>query len=153
MRNTRKNLLLYFFNKITIFYKIQVSYNFFPSRFTSRSLTIHMIAREGMVQSFVLSEHSEIFATLHPKWLPRIFNRIAITRLLLDEPYYLWELTFDWSLTTQAVDLTLITLALQLNRLTKCTSHLQTFFPKYFVAYLSLFEDFHFFEGKLFASH
>ena len=85
-----------------------------------------------------------LFATLHVRWLSRIFN----TRLLLDEIYHLVELPFEWLIdwwynvcfftwwiVTKFLlsDLTLetggfkltstITLVLQVNRLTKCAIH------------------------------
>ena len=84
-----------------------------------------------------------LFATLHVRWLSRIFN----TRLLLDEIYHLIELPFEWliddamfvclldelilgfcysDLTLETVGFELastITLVLQANRLTKCASH------------------------------
>ena len=84
-----------------------------------------------------------LFATLHVRWLSRIFN----TRLLLDEIYHLIELPFEWliddamfvclldelilgfcysdlTLETSRFELALtITLVLHVNRLTKCASH------------------------------
>ena len=84
-----------------------------------------------------------LFATLHVRWLSRIFN----TRLLLDEIYHLIELPFEWliddamfvclldelilgfcysDLTSETGGFELastITLVLQANRLTKCASH------------------------------
>ena len=38
-----------------------------------------------------------LFATLHVRWLSRIFNcKLVFTRLLLDEIYHLIELPFEW---------------------------------------------------------
>ena len=77
---------------------------FFYQGFLSQTLTIHRTAVEGRGPSFIplyhlhqLTKLRHLFATLHARWLSRIFNCNAmLTRLLLNEIYHLIGLPFDW---------------------------------------------------------
>ena len=97
-----------------------------------------------------------LFATLHVRWLSRIFN----TRLLLDEIYHLIELPFEWLIDDAMFvclldELTLgfcysgltsetgvfelastITLVLQAKRLTKCASHPKLYIIALYIIYI-----------------
>ena len=131
---------------------------FFLSGFSSQTLTIHRTGEEGRGPSYIPLYHfhplrtlTHLFATLHVRWLSRIFNRnvcVYQTATRWDLPPYritIWlidDVTLSFCLFTWWFDSSFfcysnlrretggfelastITLVLQANRLTKCASHL-----------------------------
>ena len=129
---------------------------FFYQGFFSQTLTIHRTAGEGRGPSFIplyhfylLTNIETLFATLHERWLSRIFSRNAcvyqtatrwdlppcwITMRLID-----WDAMFvclvdelipgicysDFEMGDRWIWIRIdhLTLVLQANRLTKCASH------------------------------
>ena len=77
---------------------------FFYQGFLSQTLTIDRTAAEGRGASFISLYHFHpltnieiFFATLHVRWLSRIFNRNPCAfQTTIDEIYNLIELPFDW---------------------------------------------------------
>ena len=127
---------------------------FFLSRFSSQTLTIHRTAGEERGPSFIplyhfhpLTNIETLFATLHVRWLSRIFNRNAcvyhtasrwdlpphqITIWMIDDAMFVCLLDAlilgfcysDLTLETCGFELaSTTTIVLQANRLTKCASH------------------------------
>ena len=114
----------------------------FPFRITDDSHCSK--GREGTV--FIpLRTFRHLFATLYLKWLHRIFNSITSN----------FQTATWWALSPLGINIWLIVSGgfwtyitpLKANRLTKGASHLQVS-PRYFVAYISLFEAFYSFNIK-----
>ena len=93
--------------KVYIYIYIYIYINICLSGFSSQTLTIHRTAGEGREPSFFHSTTSNrsrtlrpLFATLHVRWLSRIFNRNACvyqTATRWDLPPYRFTIwVIDW---------------------------------------------------------